>query len=38
MPTIDPQASMKLQSELMPGERIFWAGMPNPSVIFHSSD
>ena len=38
MPTIDPQASMKLQSELMPGERIFWAGMPNASVIFHSSD
>lgn len=38
MPTIDPQASMKLQSELMPGERIFWAGMPNPSVIFHTQD
>jgi hypothetical protein len=38
MATIDPQASMKLQSELMPGERIFWAGMPNPSVIFHTQD
>lgn len=29
---------MKLQSELMPGERIFWAGMPNPSVILHTQD
>ena|SRR5271168_3399446 len=38
MPFIDPQASMKLQPELMSGESILWAGMPNPSVIFHSTD
>src|SRR5271154_2605430 len=38
MPFLDPQASMKLQPELMSGESIFWAGMPNPSVIFHSTD
>jgi len=38
MPFIDQQASMKLQPELMSGERILWAGMPNPSVIFHSTD
>jgi hypothetical protein len=38
MPTIDPQAAMKFQSELTPSESIFWAGMPNPSVIFHSQD
>lgn len=38
MSTIDPQASMKLQWEMMPGERILWAGMPNPSVIFHAQD
>ena len=38
MPIIDPQASMKLQPELMSGESIFWSGMPNPSVIFHSAD
>jgi hypothetical protein len=38
MPTIDLQASMKLQSEMMPGEHMLWAGMPNPSVIFHTQD
>ena len=38
MPTIDPQAAMKLQAELTAGETIFWAGKPNPSVIFHSQD
>ena len=29
---------MKLQPELSSGETIYWAGMPNPSVIFHSDD
>ena len=29
---------MKLQPELTPGETIHWAGMPNPSVIFHIED
>jgi hypothetical protein len=38
MPTIDQQASMKLQPELMSGESILWSGMPNPSVIFHTGD
>jgi hypothetical protein len=38
MPFIDPRASMKLEPEMMPGERMFWAGMPNPSIIFHSTD
>jgi hypothetical protein len=38
MNTIHPQASMKVQSELMAGERIYWSGMPNASVIFHSDD
>ena len=35
---IDPRASMKLQPELMSGESLQWAGMPNPSVVFHSDD
>jgi hypothetical protein len=38
MPTIDPRASMKLQSELLPDENILWSGTPNMSVIFHSED
>jgi hypothetical protein len=38
MGPIDPDASSKLQTELLPGESIFWAGRPNPSVIFHSDD
>ncbi len=35
---INPEASLKLQSELTSGESILWAAMPNPSVIFHSDD
>jgi hypothetical protein len=35
---IDPLAAQKVQSELMPRESIYWAGMPNPGVIFHSDD
>jgi hypothetical protein len=38
MNLIDPRAAMKLQPELSSGETIYWAGMPNPSVIFHSDD
>jgi len=29
---------MKIQPEIISGERVYWAGMPNPSVIFHSDD
>lgn len=36
--TIDPRAAQKIQAELMSGESIHWAGMPNPRVIFHSDD
>ena len=38
MPTIHPLAAQKLQRELLTGETIYWAGMPNPNVIFHSHD
>lgn len=38
MGPIDPEASARLQSELSSGERILWAGKPNPGVIFHSDD
>jgi hypothetical protein len=36
--TIDARAAQKIQSKLMSGENIYWAGMPNPAVIFHSDD
>jgi hypothetical protein len=36
--TIDPRAAQKIQPELMSGESVYWAGMPNPKVIFHSDD
>ena len=35
---IDSRAAQKLQSGLMAGESICWAGMPDPRVIFHSDD
>lgn len=38
MIVIDPRAAQKIQSELMSGESIYWAGMPNPRVVFHSDD
>jgi hypothetical protein len=28
----------RFQPELMPGESILWAGVPNPKVIFHPDD
>jgi hypothetical protein len=36
--SIDPQAAQRVQPELLPGESIYWAGMPKQSVIFHSDD
>jgi hypothetical protein len=38
MGTIDPQAAAIVQTELMSGESVYWAGMPNRGVIFHSDD
>lgn len=38
MPNIDPFASLKLQPEVLSGESIYWAAMPNPRKIFHSDD
>ena len=38
MINIDAQAAMKLQPQLSAGERIQWAAMPNPRVLFHSDD
>ena len=38
MGLIDPEASSKLQTELLSGESVLWAGRPNSSVIFHSDD
>jgi hypothetical protein len=38
MPLIDSVAAQKLQPELLSGESIYWAAMPNPQVIFHSDD
>ena len=38
MPNIDPTAALKFQPELLSGESIYWAGVPNPGKIFHSDD
>ncbi len=38
MTTIDRGAAMKVQAEMISGERVYWAGMPNSRVIFHSDD
>ena len=38
MGPIDPEASVKLQSELISEESLVWAGRPIPSAIFHSDD
>jgi len=35
---IDSRAAQKIQVELLSGENLMWAGMPNPTVIFHSDD
>ena len=36
--TIEPRAAAKIQPELMSGETLQWAAMPNPGVVFHSDD
>jgi hypothetical protein len=38
MTTINSMAAMKVQPEMLSGESVYWAGMPNPGVIFHSDD
>ena len=38
MGIIDPDVSLKIQSELMAGESLLWTGKPNPRVVFHSDD
>jgi hypothetical protein len=38
MDTINPDVSLKIQSELASSEQVLWTGKPNPSVIFHSDD
>lgn len=38
MGTIDSRAAMKMQPEMLSGENLHWAGMPDPNVIFHSDD
>jgi len=38
MAIIDPEASTKIQPELLTGETLVWAGKPDPSVVFHSDD
>jgi hypothetical protein len=35
---IDSLAASKLEGELLRGERLVWAGAPNPRIIFHSDD
>jgi hypothetical protein len=35
---IDSRAAREIQPELLSGESIYWAGMPNPHIIFHSED
>jgi hypothetical protein len=38
MGSIDPDASLKIQPELLSGESLLWAGKPNPNKLFHSDD
>jgi hypothetical protein len=38
MTRIDSRAAIKVQPEMLSGESVYWAAMPNPSVIFHSDD
>jgi hypothetical protein len=38
MTRIDSTAAIKVQPEMLSGERVYWAAMPNPSVIFHSDN
>jgi hypothetical protein len=38
LPNIDLRAAEKIQPELYSDEKILWAAMPDPHVIFHSDD
>ena len=38
MNAIDPRAAEKIQPELLSGETLYWAAMPNPNKIFHPDD
>jgi hypothetical protein len=38
MGPVETEIAVKLQSELLSGESVLWAGRPNPDVIFHSDD
>ena len=38
MGPLDPNAVAKLQTELLSGENIVWAGRPNFGILFHSDD
>jgi len=38
MATIYPLAAERVRLELLSGETVYWAGMPNPSKILHSDD
>ena len=35
---MDDSLESVFQSELMNGERVYWSGQPDPSVVFNSSD
>jgi hypothetical protein len=38
MNSITPEAMAAIQSELLSGESVVWAGQPNPRVVFHQQD
>lgn len=38
MPQTNPDSVMAVQSELLPGESVVWAGKPDPSIVFHKED
>lgn len=38
MPSIDKDALAAIQPELLPGEKVLWAGRPSLHVIFHDRD
>jgi len=38
MPPIDQDSLLAIQSELLPGESVLWAGRPRTNVIFHKED
>jgi hypothetical protein len=38
MPSIDKVALAAIQPELLPGEKVLWAGRPSPHIIYHDRD